>query len=768
MKDIYTTFEFEHIRERLSHHAATELGKRAVRHLTMASSREALQEALDQLKEACEYCNRYARINIQYHPDLLPQIASLQKGGTGSKEFFYHAGFLLENIAAIKEEFKERDSFPLLSEYLDRMQTLPQVKQRIDRVLSPSLEILDSASSNLYRIRTRIARLESGLGTLSASLVDKYRNYLSDSHGALKNGIFTLMVKSTYKYRVPGVVHGVSDTGMTVFIEPQELLEVYNQIASLREEELQEIQAILRELSSFVAAYAAPLEIDCTTVAELDFLFAKASFAASYRGEIAAIADTPKLLLKNAAHPLIDPSSVVRNDFLMERERLMIITGPNAGGKTVALKVVGLLVLMHQCGLAIPAAAGGEISFFNHIFADIGDNQSILDNLSTFSSHMVSVREILEQVDETSLVIIDELGSGTSPLDGEALGLGIIDYLLKKRCFALLSSHYEAIKAYALENASILCASMIFNERELQPTYRLLLHVASSSYGIEVAMRLGIQEEVILRAKQYIEERKQSDKEIRLELLNQRLNETEKLKLELERLRLEAEQEKEQLRGEIAHQKDLRGRIVGEAEAEKQKIIDEAKEEIDRIFSDFRSLENKKLHQVIEAKRKIDEKSAPEEEEEEEELLLSPGDAVEITASKVRGKIVRLDRDRVSILTDAGMTIQAKRSGIRRITIVKPSRPKVYTPDFVASMKRVPTECNVIGLTVKEALEIIDKYLDDCVSVHYKQVRIIHGSGTGKLRSGVHAYLKKSVFVDSFRLGGSGEGGVGATVVTLK
>ena len=768
MKNIYSTFEFNLIKERLLKHATVELAKKYVEDLEMFDSKEELEDSLTYLNEGIRYANKYGRLNIYYHPNLIPNLVSIKKGSIGSTEFFYQVGYLLENIKLIKEEFKESEVFVLIDEIVKSLNSLDQVKARIDRVISPSLDILDSASPNLYRIRTKILRLESSISSLSRQLVDKYRNYLSDGHGALKNGIFTLMVKSTYKNRVQGIVHATSDTGQTLFIQPQELIEVYNEIASLKEEELQEIQIILKELSLFISKYDRELLVNNLNIARLDFIFAKATFAISYNGEIAKISNEKKILLKSAAHPLIDPKKVVRNDFIMEKEKMMVITGPNAGGKTVALKVVGLLVIMHQCGLALPIKEGGELAFFDNIFADIGDNQSIIDNLSTFSSHIVNIQDILSKVDSHSLVIIDELGSGTSPLDGEAIGLGVIDYLLNKNCFSMISSHYEALKTYALENDDILCASMIFDEKEIRPTYQLLLHVASSSYGIEVAERFGLNNEVISRAKKYLEERKLSDKEIRLEVLNAQINEVEKLKKMLLLKEEELQKEQEKLRVEIQKNRDLRNEIIQNAEDEKRLLVEKAKEEMDEIFKEFKSLENVKLHQLIDAKKKLENNPNLNDEEDEEDIVCNIGDSVEVIASKARGKVTRLDKNRATILLDGGLTLQVKLNQIRKVTVVKPNKKKTYTPDIISNMKRVSTECNVIGMTVKEAIEVISKYLDDCTVVHYKQCRIIHGCGTGKLRSGVHEYLKKCPYVESYRLGGMGEGGVGATVVTLK
>lgn len=769
MKTIYETFEFNLIKEDLKKYAVTELGKLYCENISMFDNKDSLIEALDELKEGMHYCYKYSKPNLYYHPNLIPNLMNLKKGGIGNKEFFYQVSYLLENINIIKEEAKEESNFPLLFSIINNLKPLNQVKQRIDRIISPTLEILDSASPNLYRIRSKITSLENSISSLSNRLVDKYRNYLSDGHGALKNGIFTLMVKATYKNRVPGIVHAISDTGQTIFIEPQELIEVYNNIASLKEEEIQEIQTILRDLSIYIANFNDDLLLNNNLIAKLDFILAKATYGISYHGEICNISSKKCIKLYNAAHPLIDKNKVVRNDFIMEEEKMLIITGPNAGGKTVALKVVGLLVIMHQCGLSIPVNEGGELSFFDDIYADIGDNQSLLDNLSTFSSHMVNIEKILEKANKNSLVIIDELGSGTSPLDGEALGLGVIDYLLNIGCFSFISSHYEAIKSYALENPSILCSSMVFNEEEIKPTYKLLLHVASSSYGIEVAYRLGLKDEVIKRAKEYIENRKLNDKEIKLESLNKLINETEQLKLTLKDKEREIDALKLKLNEEINHNKEIRKNILSEVEVEKQKMIEEAKIEIDNIFKEFKNLENIKMHQVIDAKRNLDNKTIQDDDDDEgEACVVNVGDYVEITESKVRGKVIYLKKDHVGVLTEQGLNIETKLTKIRKCEKIKKVKNLKSTPDIIANLKAVKVECNVIGLTVKEAIEIVSKYLDDCVRVHYHQVRIIHGSGTGKLRMGIQEYLKKSPYVESFRFGGAGEGGVGATVVTLK
>lgn len=766
MKSIYETFEFPLIKERLKDYAYTQLAREYCQNLEMYNNVDDLVLSLDELNEAINYCYKYGRINIFNHNDLSFGLDNIKKGGIPSKEFFYQISFLLENIDEIKKDYKESSNYQFLSNYVLKLDELSIVKQKIDRIISPTLDIYDNASSNLYRIRNKILHLQNSISSISNSLISKYQNYLESTRSTLRNGIFTLMVKSTYKNRIQGIVHDISDSGQTYFVEPQELIDVYNQISSLKEEENREIQNILKELSIFINSYHYELVNNNFLISKIDFIFAKASYACSYSGEICKISKTKKIHLEDAAHPLIDSSVVVRNSFDMEKEKMMIITGPNAGGKTVSLKLVGLLVIMHQSGLALPIKEGGEMSFFDNIYADIGDNQSILDNLSTFSSHIIKIKEILNNVNENSLVIIDELCSGTSPLDGEAIGLGIISYLLEKKCFSLISSHYEAIKSFALENENVLCASMVFDKEKILPTYKLRLYVASSSYGIEISEIFGLQKEVITKAREYIEKRKVTDKELKLNYLNKKIEEVENIKIDLLEKEKEINDLKIALNNEIQKQKEIRNNILLAADNEKRKIVEEAKEEIDNLFKDFKNLENIKLHQVISVKKKIDDKLVDIEDEDNNDVI-NVNDEVEIISSKTRGKVIRIDHNKAYIVTDNNLSIQTKLSSLRKVEIIK-KKKHTYVPDFTSKMKKVPTECNVIGLTVKEALDVVSKYLDDAVTVHFSQVRIIHGSGTGRLRSGIHEYLKKSIYVDSFRLGGAGEGGVGATVVKLK
>ena len=767
MKSIYETFEFDYIKDELKKYVHHSLAKKYVESLVMFDSYDQVEDELNYVKEAFYYSYKYSSLTVFSLEDLMDELINIHKGGRGTIHFFISLSYSLDNIKLIKEEFKEENNCPLLASLVNLLNLLPSLKSSLERVFSKDGEIVSSASPNLLRIRNRISSLENSISSLIHSLIDKYRNYLTDYQPSLKGNVYTLMVKSSFKNRISGIVISQSDSGNTFFIEPQELINVYNEISSLKEEEKAEIDKILLDLSKKVLLSENEVRINNFSLARIDFLFAKASLGIAYKGNIVTLNKQGIISLSRCAHPLIDAKKVVRNSFYLTSQKMMIITGPNAGGKTVCLKLIGLMVIMNQCGLILPIEKEGTLPYFKNIYALIGDEQSLIDNLSTFSSHIVGLENIVSKVDDASLVIIDELGTGTSPLEGEALAVSIINYLLNKKCYSFISSHYDGVKNLALMNDKILCASMVFDEERLMPTYHLILNVASPSYGIDVARRLGLEEDIIIKAKEYLEEKKSSSKDILLDELNQKLAIVDDLKNTLESEKKNLESINQDLKNQIERTKKERINILKQAEDEKQELILKAKEEIDQLYDQFKKNQNLKMHEVISLKKKIDDQVIDYEDENISYDQISLNDYVELLDTKVRGKVISLKKGRVTVLTDSNMTIETKANKVKKVQKVK-EKKATRNVDFIANLKKVPTELNLIGLTVKEALPILEKYLDDALSVHYKQVRIITGSGTGKLREGVHQYLRKSSYVDSFRLGGENEGYVGATVVYLK
>ena len=768
MKSIYEVFEFYQVKKIIEKYAKTELGLKMIRELEMFSNSFELKTELNHLQEVISYTLKYRNLVITNHKDILPHLALIKKGGVCGIDFFYQVLQYLENAKLIKDEVIKDETYPYLLETIRNLNELESLAHRLDRTITKDLEISDNASPTLREIRRNLNSEINSQSKIINSLMLKYKDYLNDERVALRNATFVLPIKTTYKNRVNGITIDESDSGLTCFIEPSEIIASNNKIARLKEKEKEEIEKILEELSVLVKEVVNEVIYDVETICYLDFLLSKANYALETDSKIAKLYDKKIINLKNARHPLIDKKKIVKNSFIFEHNRIMLITGPNAGGKTVALKVIGLLVIMNQCGLAIPTSEEAELSFFKNIFVDMGDNQSLIDNLSTFSGHIKNIIEILEETNEDSLVIFDELGTGTSPLDGEALGIGVISYLHKVGAFAVLTSHYDGLKTFALENNYILNASMEFDEENIAPTYRLRLGVAGKSYGLEMSKRMGLKKEVLETSYAYIEDKKKSDKEITLALLQKRLEENESIQISLKEKEEELNKRIKNLEHEKRNLIKLQEKIKEEAEIEKSKIIEDAKEEIDKIFEQFKSREDYKMHEVITAKRNLDLLRDYDEAEEISNYVPSINDYVRADDFNVTGRVIRIKGDSVTLLTDQGLNLSVK---INTLTKIKPGKKikkeKTYTSSFKLD-KRVSLECNIVGFRVEEGLREIDAYLSDAIAARYTEVRLIHGSGTGVLRNAVHEYLKKRKDINSFRLGGLGEGGVGATVVYLR
>lgn len=767
MKDIYETFEFNEIIKMIEPYAKTEIGLSSIRNLKMFTDVSLLNDELSHLEEIISYTQKYRNLKIYPHKDISTYISLIKKGGRGNIEFFYQVHQYLENAKELIDETVKDINYPYLNTLISSLNDLENLKYRIEKVINKDLTISDNASSSLREIRKQLKNEIASQSKIMNSLMIKYKDYLNDEHVALRNANYTLSIKQTYKNKVDGVVVDESTSGNTAFIEPLEIIVSNNKIQRLKEKEKEEIDRILDELTASSYNNIDDIKVDQDVITYLDFLLAKGNFALDNNYLVPQIVSEKKISFIGARHPLIDKEKVVKNDFVLNKEKIMIITGPNAGGKTVALKVIGLLVMMAESGLALPTTKRGELSFFDHVYVDMGDSQSLIDNLSTFSGHIKNLKEIVSLIDDSSLVIFDELGSGTSPLDGEALAIASIKYIHQKNAFGIITSHFDGVKTFALENDYILNASMAFDEENISPTYRLRLGVAGKSYGLEMAYRLGLNQTILLDASNYLEEKRKSDKEITLKMLQKKLEENEQIQFELkekEDLLNKKLNSLEAQKQELQRQID---RVKDNAEEEKEKLVKEAKEKIEKTYEEFTSQENKKLHQVIKAKKDLDDLLDDEDNFNEVTFVPSIGDFVRATSYGVIGKVIRIKGDNVTLITNGGMNITAKVNELTKVSKAQEPKKKVYTPSYKLD-KKVPLECNIVGFHIEEGIREIDKYLDDAITAHYSEVRLIHGSGTGKLRTAVHEYLNKRKDIKSYRLGGLGEGGVGATVVTLK
>ena len=764
MQDIYQTFEFEKIKSFILEYAKTELGKKYISELEFSSDKKEVVSQLELLNEMMELVSRYSPLTIQNSVDAIRLIEIAKKTAILTpQDLNFIANDIETSIKLSNQISKIASQFPLIGELCSQFTDLTSLNKEIKRVITPSLTVSDNASKELKEIRNKIKTLEANLNSRIAGLSSSYSQYLSDINMTIREGHFVLPVKTVYKNKVLGIIYDVSDSGNTTFIEPLEIVQINNDIASKKIEENEEVRRILKALTALVLLQEKEILVNNEVIARLDFVSAKALYALANDMHIAKISDAQEIHLLEARHPLIDKTKVIANDYhLSEDKRIVIISGPNAGGKTVSLKTVGLLTLMNQSGLALPVKEA-TLGIFEHIYIDIGDNQSLSDNLSTFSAHMSNIASILDVVKKQDLVLLDELGTGTDPREGEVLGLGIVKYLEDRHALCLVSSHYSKIKEYAFLSENIENSSMLFDEEKLQPTYTYKYLAPGKSYGIEVATRYGINKEVIEGARKQLDSATDNDFENLLSLLQKQIDENERLSRELERDKQQLQKEQKALENAQKGLKNQKEHLLEEVKREKEQILDEVHDEVDQIIKQLSS-GDLKLHEVIELKKKVE--SLQDEEPViiyDEEIKI--GDYVSVPHLNLEGKVNRIKSNKAQLLTNDGMSVEIEINKLHKIPAPEVKKVSNKNQNYESKINTsVGLELNIIGMHRDEALEALKKYIDLCYMKRLKQVRIIHGFGSGVLRKMTHEYLSTLKGV-KYRLGDINEGGGGATVV---
>lgn len=766
MQNIYQTFEFSKILELVSEFAKSEKGKEDILALAMLESKEVVKRALDELEEMMSLISRFSYLPISTSANMIKIIEIAKKTAMLTPR---DLSLIREDILTSRKILtyfeKVGDSYPLIKEYLLEISDLSSLESEIRRVITPSLTVSDNATPELKEIRRKLKTLEANLNSRVASISLSYSSYLSDNNVTIRDGHFVLPVKTVYKSKVLGIVYDVSSSGNTTFIEPLEIVQLNNDIASLKVQENDEVRKILKALTSLVLLQEDEVRKNNIVISKLDFISAKAIFALDNDMHIAKSSDKQEIHLYEARHPLIDKRKVVSNEYHLDEEHnIVVISGPNAGGKTVSIKVVGLLTLMNQAGLAIPVKEG-TLGYFNHIYIDIGDNQSLSDNLSTFSAHMSQIGEIMDVVKAKDLVLLDELGTGTDPKEGEALALATIKYLEKKRPLCLISSHFGGVKEYAFLSTNLENSSLLFDESTFSPTYIYKYSVPGKSYGLEVAKRYGVKDEIIQEAKAILANQSDSSINELITILQRKLEETEKLKRELDQKEKELAREQKTLESNKEQLKEQRSHLLESVKEEKDQILSSVKEEISDILRQLNN-PNITMHEVVELKHKVESL-----EDEVEEITfneeINVGDYVSIPSINLEGKVQRIKGNKAHILTSDGLSFDADVNKLHKIDAPKQSfipKSKGKYEDKINTS--VGLELNIIGMRRDEAKNALIKYLDNCMLKHLKTVRIIHGFGSGILRNMVHEHLKGMKGV-SYRLGDINEGGGGATVVTF-
>lgn len=782
--------EYDKIIEMLAERAASFGGRSRCKRLKPMTSVEKIQTAQQETSASFQRIVKKGRPSFGGCAPVNDSLKRLEIGGTLGSGELLRICRLLETAGQVKAYGRHENADEVrdcLDGYFDQLTPILPLTAEIRRCILEEDEISDDASSVLLKIRRQIGQTNDKVhSTLSSMVNGSLRSYLQDPIITMRGDRYCIPVKSEYRSQVPGMIHDQSSTGSTLFIEPMAVVKLNNDLKELYGKEQEEIQVILARLSADAAEYTDTIRTDYTILTELDFIFAKGALALEMNATPPVFNTEGRIHIREGRHPLLDKKKVVPITVsLGDTFDLLIITGPNTGGKTVSLKTVGLFTLMGQAGLHIPALDRSELSVFHSVYADIGDEQSIEQSLSTFSSHMTNIVSFLKHVDERSLVLFDELGAGTDPTEGAALAIAILDRLHKRGIRTMATTHYSELKVYALSTPGVENASCEFDVESLRPTYHLLIGIPGKSNAFAIAGKLGLSESIIEEAKKHLSEQDESFEDLLTDLESSRRTiekeqeEIASYRRELERLKTETQKKQEKL-------EEQRERILREANEKAHAILAEAKETADETMRNFHKFgkenisaaemerEREKLRRKMEAARSgmASQKEIPHKVHRPEDFKL--GESVKVLSMNLTGTVVSLPDSKGRVAVQMGiLRSQLPISDLeiideKPVYLKKTARQSGKGRMKMGKSMSVSPEINLLGRTVDEAVAELDKYLDDASLAHLTSVRIVHGKGTGALRSGIHDYLRRQKRVKSFRLGAFGEGDAGVTIAELK
>ena len=788
---VLRTLEYNKIVERLAEYAFGADTKERCLSLLPSTSLSEITNAQQQTKDAMNRSLKKGRLDCSGIKPLSSAIRRVEIGGTMNIEELLGLCKLLETARRVKAYGrKEREDIPSdsLSEFFDGLEPLSPLCDEIRRCIISVDEISDDASSNLKSIRRSIRSTGDRIHVQLNQMLNNQnvRNCLQDFVITMRNGRYCLPVKAEAKSQITGMVHDQSSSGSTLFIEPMAVVNLNNELKELSIKEQDEIAVILATLSAKAGEYIPAIETDYQILTELDFIFAKAAYALEYNGITPHFNTERKIRILKGRHPLLDAKKVVPIDISLGSDfDQLVITGPNTGGKTVSLKTVGLLTLMGQAGLPIPAGDRSELAVFDNIFADIGDEQSIEQNLSTFSSHMTNIIHILKEANEHSLVLFDELCAGTDPTEGAALAVSILSYFHSRGIRTMATTHYSEIKIYAITTGGIENACCEFNVETLSPTYRLLIGIPGKSNAFAISKKLGLSDTLIEDARTRISSNEQNFEDLLSDLEASRIT-IEKEQAEINRYKSEITALKQQLKNKQEKLDESRDAILRKAKEEANQILQEAKDTADEAIRNFNKYGTTRpsIQEMEKQRTNIREKMAANEKKsskEKETAIYNPkvpkklriGDSVKVLSMNLTGTVHSLPNAKGDLFVQMG--ILRSQVNIKDLVLIEDAAPgsKKYAKTGAGKLKMsksasVSTEINLIGKTVDEAIALLDKYLDDAYLAHLPSVRIVHGKGTGALRSAVQSHLKRQSYIKSFHLGEFGEGDAGVTIAEFK
>ena len=768
--------------------ADSALGKDSARRLRPSSDRGEIVAMQAETSHALTRLFHHGALSFHGLTDIRPSLVPLAKGGTLGAGELLRIGALLEAAKRAVEFDKKDEETDFLSGRFDGLQTFPEIRREISRCILSEDEISDDASSELKRIRRAMKTTNDKIREQLSVTVNSSGDMLRDNIVTMRNGRYCLPVKQEYKSAFQGMIHDQSSTGSTFFIEPMAIVKLNNDLAELAMKEQEEIERILASISSICAPETEGLERDVILLAELDFIFAKAKLSKKMQGS-EPIFDDNYIEIKKGRHPLIPRDRVVPIDVTLGKDyRLLIITGPNTGGKTVSLKTVGLFTLMGQAGLHIPAFDGSHLRVFHEVYADIGDEQSIEQSLSTFSSHMTNTVSILKRADKNTLALFDELGAGTDPVEGAALAISILDNLLQRNVTAMATTHYSDLKIYALSTEHVENASCEFDVESLQPTYRLLIGVPGKSNAFAISSKLGISDEIIEKAKSLVDEDSKSFEDVVTGLESTR-KELEEERAKAAAYREEIERQRKKLAEKNERIDKAKEKILRRANEEANEILQKAKDMADDSIRKYNkwmdggkgnvSDMERQRSAIREQLKKTGEKLATKQKGNRPKTApgkLSIGDLVMVHSMGVKGTVMSLPNTKGKCFVQMGIMrseVNADDLELLEEETLQNRKEQLRERSGAGKIKmmkslHVSSSINLIGKTVDEAIALLDKYLDDAYLAKLHQITIIHGVGTGALRNAVQAHLKKSKYIKTYRMGEYGEGGYGVTVAEFK
>jgi DNA mismatch repair protein MutS2 len=781
--------EFNKIKSILLEYAASSMGRALCEGLVPSKNLAEIQKMLEETEETNVFLTRLGYNPIPAFEDITMQLKKAEIGSTLSPrdlllcaDCMGAARSVRQSLVKEKPEDGEKESLAMVAQMASRLTPMREIESEITMAIISEAELADGASPTLSDIRRKIRRANERIKEKLNSYLHSTatQKYLQENVITIRNGRYVLPVKQEHRQNIPGLIHDQSATGSTLFIEPMAVVEMGNDIKQLSSQESAEIERILASLTAKIAPYADALSDNLQILARLDFAFAKGALSRRFRCAMPKMNDQGYINIKRGRHPLISAEEVVPISLWIGKDfTTLVVTGPNTGGKTVTLKTVGLFTLMAQAGLHVPADLGTELCVFDQVFADIGDEQSIEQSLSTFSSHMTNIVSILENLTEKSLVLFDELGAGTDPTEGASLAQAILDVLLKRKIITLATTHYSELKAYALTTTGVQNASVEFDVETLRPTYRLSIGIPGKSNAFDISKRLGLSQGIIDQAKERL-----SQEQIRFEdvitnaeyhrqVAEQERKVAEEARIEIKRLQDEIEKRRETLENQ-------RENILKKAREEARRMLYSAKDQSERIISDLKKTAHEQAvasREANKAKQELDSMLGEYSEKIEPGALerlssppksVAPGDSVHILSIGAEGTVLSKPDDRGQVQVQAGiMKINVPLKNLRLVKSEKQEKGAIRR-NIDMSARHVPLELDVRGQLLEEAIENVDKYLDDAYLASRKEISVIHGKGTGALRAGLQEHLRRHPHVESFRLGKFGEGEGGVTVIKLK